>query len=134
MKVKAALLIPVVKEALDEGKVTTIKVKGHSMWPFYKDSKTEVTLEKSSYDKWDVVLALYENQYVLHRIIQKTNNGFILRGDGAIRKEVVSLESIYGKVIHYKTKKVVFEQNGWHRFKVKLWVLNPLRKYLLRLK
>lgn len=134
MKLSAYTLLPIIIEELEEGKKVTFKVKGHSMWPFYKDSKTNVTLTKASYHKWDVVLAMYQNQYVLHRIIKVSKDGFILRGDGAIRKEFVLPNDIFGKVISYQTKQEINESSRIHRILVKLWVYNPLRRILLRFK
>ena len=134
MKLNSETLLPIVIEELNLGKKVTFKVKGHSMWPFFKDSITDVTLKTSTYRKWDVVLAKYQNQFVLHRIIKVYDDGFILRGDGSVRKEFVLIENVYGKVVFYKTKKQIIESSKFNRLKVKLWVLNPFRRLLLRFK
>lgn len=134
MKLNSETLLPIVIEELNLGKKVTFKVKGQSMRPFFKDSITDVTLKKSTYRKWDVVLAKYQNQFVLHRIIKVYDDGFILRGDGAVRKEFVLIENVYGKVVFYKTKKQIIESSKFNRLKVKLWVLNPFRRLLLRFK
>ena len=134
MKLNSETLLPIVIEELNLGKKVTFKVKGRSMWPFFKDSITDVILKKSTYRKWDVVLAKYQNQFVLHRIIKVYDDGFILRGDGAVRKEFVLIENVYGKVVFYKTKKQIIESSKFNRLKVKLWVLNPFRRLLLRFK
>ena len=134
MKVSSQTLLPIVIDELNDGKKVTIKVKGTSMWPFYKDSKTNVTLIKGQYKKWDVVLALYNNQYVLHRIIKVYNDGYVLRGDGAIRKEFVLNCNIFGKVICYQTRKQKNESNRVHRLIVIMWVYSPFRRIMLLFK
>lgn len=126
--------ISLIKNALSQNQTATFKVKGFSMWPFYKDQATSIVLtKKDEYKKLDVVLATYQNRYVLHRIIKKNNNGFILRGDGAFSNEEISPEDIIGYSVSHETKKSIKENNIVYRFKVILWIYNPLRRIMIHL-
>ncbi len=119
-------------EFLNEGKAVELTVKGHSMLPFFKHEKTQVTLKKQpQYKHLDVVLAYDENRYVLHRIIKIKGDTMTLKGDGAFSKEVVSVHDIFGKVITYKDKQKLKTPYG---FKVHVWLfLTPIRRILLKL-
>ena len=134
MKTPNDLLITEMASLLEEGIEVTFKVKGHSMWPFYKHDKTNVTLLKGPVKKLDVVLAKYQNRYVLHRILKINQDRLILRGDGAILKETVKQKDIIGKVISHQTKKLVSETSKVYKLLVMLHLYNPLRRVYLRLK
>lgn len=126
-------LMPLIIESLNEGKLTSFKVKGQSMWPFYKDGKTSVYLKKSTYKKNDVVLFKYKGSYYLHRI-QKINQHLVVcRGDGSLYKEFPNKSDIYGKVIFYEhTNKKKEEASITHQFIVCLYGLIPFKKLLFR--
>jgi len=134
MKIESKDLMPHVIEALKEHKEVTFKVSGHSMWPFYHHQKTSVTLIQGLYKKHDVVLAIYRDRYVLHRIIKIKDDSIILQGDGAIRKEHILTKDIFGKVLSFTNKRTVFELNKWYRIKVVLWRILPGRRLWLRMR
>lgn len=134
MKVSQQTLMPVIEALIKEGKSVTFKVKGHSMWPFYKDAKTDVTIEKKPYKKMDVLLASYQDRYILHRLIKIKGEKLILKGDGAFLKEVIEPKDVIGVVTHYKTKKTVLEQSNIHKLLVYIWVYNPFRTIIMRIK
>jgi signal peptidase I len=134
MKTPNDILIEEMAVLLDEGISVTFKVKGHSMWPFYKHDLTHVTLMKTPVKKLDVVLARHQNRYVLHRIIKIKDQHLVLRGDGAISKETITKEEIIGKVISHKTKKQVLETNALYRWLVLIHIYNPFRRLHLRLR
>lgn len=126
--------ISLIKNALSQNQTVRFKVKGSSMWPFYKDQATSIVLtKKDEYKKLDVVLATYQNRYVLHRIIKKHDNSLILRGDGAFSKEAISPEDIIGYSVSHETKKTIKENNFIYRFIVILWIHNPLRRIMIHL-
>ncbi|MCU0105642.1 S24/S26 family peptidase [Acholeplasma vituli] len=126
----------VMKIELQNGiKEVMFKVKGTSMWPFYLDNKTVVYVASpKQLRKYDVVLADYDNQVLLHRIIKIEGSTYTLRGDATYRKEVVDFKDIFAKVTHHQTNKKRSEQSKWYRLTVILWVNNPFRKILLKLR
>ncbi|MFA5692508.1 MAG: S24/S26 family peptidase [Acholeplasmataceae bacterium] len=125
--------IKIIKEHLNLGQIVSIKVKGNSMLPFFINDKTVVDLKKEkNYLKYDVILAKYNNHYVLHRIIKIKDNIYVLRGDGNLTKEVVKYEDIYAKVVGFKTNEKTIKR---YKFKVFLWqLLRPIRRILLKLR
>ncbi|MDG0889485.1 S24/S26 family peptidase [Paracholeplasma manati] len=125
----------VVKAELAHNKTVSFKVKGQSMWPFYHDGLTTVLVSSAtSLKKYDVVLANYQGKVILHRIIQIQGDSITLRGDATFRKEVVSRSEVFARVVEHQTKKTIPSNQIRYRFKVWLWVHNPLRKLCIRLR
>ena len=82
------------------------KVKGASMWPFFKDGKTTVTLTKvEEIKRLEIYLFMFNDKHVLHRLIKIKGDNYIFKGDGLITKEIVKREDIIGRVKSYETKK-----------------------------
>lgn len=125
--------IEIIKEHLNLGQIVSIKVKGNSMLPFFINNKTIVDLKKQTdYFKYDVVLAKYNNHFVLHRIIKIKNNKYTLRGDGNLTKELVTKEDIYAKVISFQTNEKIIKR---YKIKVFIWqLLRPIRRILLKIR
>lgn len=126
--------MPHIKALLEANKTVTFKVSGVSMWPFYQHRKTDVTLKKKPFKRFDVVLASYQNRYVLHRIIRIKLDQITLKGDGAVLKEVIQKDDILGVVVSHQTKKRIKASSMTYKLKVILWVYNPFRRLLLRLR
>lgn len=125
----------VVKAEVGHCKNMSFTVKGTSMWPFYKDAKTVVYVDSpKSLKKYDVVLADYQGKVILHRIIKIKEHTYTLRGDATVRKEVVDLKDIFAKVTHHQTKHKVSRFSKRYQLAVWLWVNQPFRKLLLRLR
>src|SRR5690606_39190779 len=120
------------KEHLNLGQEVELKVMGNSMLPFYKHDQTIVTLKKAeSYQKLDVVLFEYEGHTILHRIIKIKGDNYVIRGDGAFRKEIVTKDKIFAKVIRFETPG---KNSKNYNYKVKVWLFfTPLRRVLLKL-
>lgn len=87
---------PVIIEVLENNSTVTITASGTSMEPLIHDGKDNVVLKKPGGDFriGDIVLYKRNNgKLVLHRIIGKDENGFILRGDNQLLKEYGISES-----------------------------------------
>ncbi len=81
---------PVIREVVSSGGDVAIIASGTSMEPFIRDKKDKITLRKpqGSLKKGDVPFYKRKNgQFVLHRIIGRDENGYILRGDNQWVKE-----------------------------------------------
>lgn len=125
----------VVKAELGSKKRVSFTVKGTSMWPFYKDGQTIVYVDlPEKLKKYDVVLANYQGKVILHRIIKIHHDTYTLRGDATYRKEVVDVQDIFAKVTIHQNKKKVSIHSKTYRLLVILWVNNPFRTLLLRLR
>lgn len=75
-----------VASRIADGERVRIRAKGNSMLPFIRDSKDEITLEKTntqSFQKGRLLLVrLKDERYVLHRVKKIDNSDIFLQGDG----------------------------------------------------
>ena len=125
-------MMDMITKQLDKNSRVSFRVIGDSMFPFFKNGKTIVTVEKTNEVKLhDVILFNYDGQIVLHRIIKMVDEYFICQGDGAFRKEYVIGEDIYGKVTYFYEPG---KQIKHYETKLKLWLLfSPIKKFLLKI-
>lgn len=134
------VLIPQIKRMIDEGKSVTFLVKGYSMRLFLENNRDKVILapcEKDNVKPGDVILAEVEKDvYVLHRIIRRTDNSLILKGDGNIRgTESCRTSDIVGIAVGFyrKGRNRPDLVTGW-KWKTYsfIWLnLSPVRRYIL---
>jgi hypothetical protein len=134
------ILIPKVKEVIDRGATATLRVKGHSMRIFLSNGRDLVTLvapERENLRVGDVVLAeIQPKVYVLHRIIQRTQDQLTLMGDGNVgTTEVCTINDVIGIVtlFYRKGRTKPDSVNGW-KWKTysRIWLtLTPFRRYIL---
>lgn len=85
-----SMLEPIIKEKLDNGATVTIQPKGISMLPLIRQGQDEVVLKKPAgrLNKYDIPFYKRESgQFVLHRIVKKRKNDYILCGDNQIEYE-----------------------------------------------
>ena len=76
--------------------------KGVSMLPLLYEDSDQVKIEPSNeYHKYDVVLYIRNNQYVLHRIFKIKRNVYYIVGDNSYQIDKVLKEDILGKMIGY---------------------------------
>lgn len=134
------ILIPKVKEVIDRGSTATLRVKGHSMRIFLSNGRDLVTLvapEREKLRVGDVVLAeIQPKVYVLHRIIQRTQDQLTLMGDGNVgTTETCTINDVIGIVtlFYRKGRTKPDSVNGW-KWKTysRIWLtLTPFRRYIL---
>ncbi len=134
------ILIPKVKEVIDRGATATLRVKGHSMRIFLSNGRDLVTLiapERENLRVGDVVLAeIQPKVYVLHRIIQRTQDQLTLMGDGNVgTTEACTIKDVIGIVtlFYRKGRTKPDSVNGW-KWKTysRIWLtLTPFRRYIL---
>ena len=125
------VLLNEVAQLLGEGREVVITPKGRSMLPFIRGEVDRIKLHQPGILKvGDIVLAYFEDRYVLHRIIAINGDEITLMGDGnlkgteqGVRKDVV------GKVVEIITPDHRQHKPG------KAWLWRHtlfLRKYLLK--
>ena len=134
------ILIPKVKEVIERGATATLRVKGHSMRIFLSNGRDLVTLvapERENLRVGDVVLAeIQPKVYVLHRIIQRTQDQLTLMGDGNVgTTEACTINDVIGIVtlFYRKGRTKPDSVNGW-KWKTysRIWLtLTPFRRYIL---
>lgn|SRR5690554_1324192 len=129
-------LIPLIEEKLNSSSEVIITVSGNSMYPFFVDKATNVTLVKPIKALKRMDIALYKtptNIYALHRIIKVKKDEYVICGDALKQKEYINKDKIIGVVKSYRYNSKHINCNSIsYRFKANLWVfLYPIRKYLL---
>ena len=120
---------------LGEGKRVRIPVKGYSMLPFIRGEKDEVWLETPGEVKVDdIVLFHYRGRYIMHRVIGRQGERYVIRGDGVPKNcEYPLREEILGKAVSIiRDGEEVDPYSSKELRRVHLWQrLRPLRRYLL---
>ena len=118
-------LFAIVRDTLLEGKTVRVAVNGQSMLPFFRSGST-ITLRpvgEEDIRKYNVVMADAGHAFVVHRIIEVSEDAITLLGDGNIYgTEHVTRDKIYG----------VVDCSAFHIFFAKLWLwLRPVRRFPL---
>jgi hypothetical protein len=118
-------LFAAARDMLLEGRCVRITVNGESMLPFFRSGSTITLrpLREGDIRKYNVVMADAGHAFVVHRIVEVTENEVLLFGDGNInRGERVTREMIYGAV----------DCSALHLFFARIWWwLLPVRRYPL---
>lgn len=138
MKMANSILIPEVIKMIDDGHSVTLPLKGYSMRPFLEDGRDKALLVKPAkeLEVGDVVLAeIAPLHFVLHRIIDITEKGIVLRGDGNLANEYCSESNVkaLATAFYRKGRKTADSTDG-KKWKIYSWWwmrLYPIRRYLL---
>ena len=72
---------------------------GNSMWPIIKNRGQSViiTKKKERLKKYDVAFYIRDNgAYVLHRVIDVTDSGYVTCGDAQFMREQVGEDQVFG--------------------------------------
>ncbi len=132
-----AVLLPEVVKLLEEGHTVTLRLKGFSMRPFLENERDKALLKVAEeIHVGDPVMAeIRPGVYVLHRIIDFSNNHVTLRGDGNLTTEECRREDVKGIAIGFyrKGSERLDKTDGW-KWKTYSWFwmrLFPVRRYLL---
>lgn len=125
-----------VEALLAEGRTVQLPATGRSMFPFVRGGRDSVILQRTDLIvPGDIVLArLAPKKYVMHRVLRRTEQGFILMGDGNIcQTERCQTQDICGKAIRIiRNGRGIDCASPTERCKVRAWLmLRPVRKYIL---
>lgn len=99
---------------------------GVSMWPMIRNGIDSIHIEPAEgrLQKYDI--PLYKDnrgRYVIHRIIEVTDTGYVILGDGLYEREYdITDKNIIGKVVGFfrKEKYISCDSKGYLRY-VKFW-------------
>ena len=119
-------------EKLREGKIVQLAPKGISMIPFIRGGQDKVLVRKEeSVNVGDIVLVVYQDRMILHRVYAINGSRLTLMGDGNLQgTEEVGLEEVLGTVLQ------IIKPDGRCRKPKKAWLWRhvlPLRRYLLKI-
>ena len=121
---------------LDLEGVVVYRVEGVSMRPMLRQDRDVVVIRKPSgrLQKFDV--ALYRRQtgnYVLHRVVGVSEDGYVIRGDNCFRDETdITDNEIVGILTQFQRRgKEIRVDSLAYRLYARLWVgIYPLRRFL----
>ena len=144
------MLEPIIREKLENGATVTIQPKGTSMLPLIRQGQDEVILKKPSgrLNKYDIPFyKRASGQFVLHRIVKRRKNDYVLCGDNQIDYEygitddmiIAVIEAIKkdGKIIPVTDKEYLkYSKNHLLKIKKKRVISRIKRviKFVLRYK
>ena len=138
--IENAAFLEAVKDTLDRGIDVKFTVTGMSMWPFFTSRRDSVTIKKCTFTeigKGDIILlSPTTHTYLLHRVVKKTDSGFITAGDGNTFRDGFFLpENVIAKVVEINRKEKIFSVKS-KKFLIlsELWILLfPIRPLLLKI-
>ena len=103
--VRLETLLPVLETVLENGGEITFTPRGNSMRPMLKSGVDVITLKRFNRPLKKYALPLYRResgQFVLHRVVGKNKDGYIMRGDNQLNKEYgITDANILGEVIAF---------------------------------
>lgn len=105
---------------------------GNSMWPILKNRRQSVIAEKKRERLKPLDVALYEREdgaFVLHRVMQVTEGGYIICGDSLTTLEDIKEEQVFAKMTgFYRGKKYISCEDEEYIKRVKRWYKNPKKR------
>ena len=112
------------------------KTVGNSMWPLFRSGRDIATVKKlCGKPKVNDVL-LYRkkttDEFILHRLLKITENGYIIRGDNKYITEFVTDEDIIGVMTEFVRKGKHYDcENGLYKlYVVYIRVSYPFRRFM----
>lgn len=135
-KISLDEIYPIIKEKIENGGTVQLPITGTSMNPLLVWGRDTVELTKcENPQKYDIIFYRRDDgHFVLHRIVGKNENGFILCGDNQVKKEYGITEKHIIAVVKSITRKgKTFSVNKFlYKLYVKLWTLIlPFRNIIL---
>ena len=97
----------IVNNKLAENNCCLVSIVGFSMEPTFYENDKVIICKSNNYTIGDIVLFLYKDQLLIHRIIALSGSKIICKGDNAVASEIIEKDHILGKVI--ETRKSLFE-------------------------
>ena len=120
------------KKDIAERGVIAFVPSGNSMWPTLKNRKQPVIVVKKEQRLKPLDVALYQRKdktYVLHRVMEVTDNGYIMCGDSQFYLEAVEEDAVFGVMkSFFKGKKYIDVTDEKYTKKIKKWYSNNKRR------
>lgn len=128
------------KSELDKSGEIVFVPRGNSMWPTLKNRGQSVVVAKKIERLKRLDVALYvrhgkEDSFVLHRVMEQTDDGYIICGDSQYALERVPEDAVFGVMAgYYKGKKFIPVTDEKYIRRVEKWYKNKkTRKLRLKL-
>lgn len=127
-----------IEELLQSTGVYVGPTVGVSMLPMLKNRRDTVVIKKKTepLQPLDVVLYKRGNDYVLHRVLQQTEDGYLIRGDNCYNDERVTEEQVIGVLTEFfrKGKHVYCADKKYLRYAKRRVRSYPFRRFFVLLK
>lgn len=129
--------VSVLRELVEEGREVSMTISGNSMSPFLVHERDMIYFcsPERELRKGDMVFYLRDNgQYVMHRIVQVTPQGYDITGDAQyVIERNVRRDQIFARITKVKRKgKWIGPGNFWWEFFEHVWIrIIPLRRPLV---
>lgn len=135
-KISLQEIYPIIKEKLQSGGTVQLPITGTSMNPLLYWGRDSVELTKcENAKKYDIIFYRRDNgQFVLHRVVGKNKDGYILCGDNQVKKEYGIQDKHIIAVVKSITRngKTFSVDKSIYMLYVKLWTLIlPFRNIIL---
>ena len=132
-------LAQVIMLQLENGQKANLTVTGYSMMPMLRQYRDAVQLKPTEGQLQPGEIALYKRdsgQYVLHRVIRLTQEGYLFCGDNQAELEPVRQDQLIAVVTGYlkKGKPCSLETVGYRLYCFGCVKLFGIRKYYIRLR
>lgn len=129
-------LYPEIISVLNSGGTFKFTPSGNSMYPFLKNDENEVEIKSADEILvGDVVLVKTDSDdFLLHRVDEIKNGGYILRGDNMLKREGIFTEkNIIGKMVGFTKNNKYISVSG-KKVKRYLKFTLPIHRLNLRIK
>ncbi len=131
----------VIEEKLKMGGEVTFKPNGTSMLPMLRPGKDSVTIKKEDkISRNDIVLYTRKNgQFVLHRVVGKRKDGYVMRGDNQwFFEKGISRQMIIGKMIAFtrNDRRIGCKNIGYRMYialSKALWLFQIMKKVVFKI-
>ena len=139
LQISNDILIPEIAKLISQGHTVTLPLRGYSMRPWLEDGRDKALLAPApeTLNIGDVVLAeISTSRYALHRIVEISEQGITLCGDGNITPEYIQRADVIAIATGFyrKGSDTLSPVKGNRAYTLywKTWIaLKPLRRYLL---
>ena len=106
---------------------------GVSMLPMLKEGRDTIVVlpKKERLKRLDVALYKVDGKYVLHRVIQPIDGGYIIRGDNCYSDEKIPEEAVFGVLSEFfqKDKHFLVSDKKYIKYAEKRVKSYPRRKF-----
>ena len=95
-----------IEQLLEEKGTYVGPTVGYSMYPLLKNRRDTVVIKRKTerLKKWDVALYKRKDDYVLHRVLEVKDWGYIIRGDNCYHDELIPEETVIGVMTEFFRK------------------------------
>ncbi len=138
------MFFAIVEDYVGKGIPVTLQVKGNSMFPLLRNERDLVEFHPyndGELKRGAIVLFRTDSGFIMHRIIKRSGNNFIIRGDGICKnceyttlKDIIAIVKTVTRISLKGRKKVIRCDSFKWRAISNIWLLfTPLRRYIIAL-